>query len=192
MKNHFFTLVLLFVSFCTVAQETETVQNEDYMHYSLGLATMGEGGGIYFQMESELTKIENSSLFFKINAFNYYMTYVNNTVKKDITGETFGLAFGSRTYTSKTKNLRGFYYAGGIKYQQTKFKDNLYSGRYSYLSFLTPEIGYKFGIGKQKRFSIELNTGVEWVIEIAGGGDVDNKDFDNWKWGLGLSVGYSF
>ena len=63
--------------------------------------------------------------------------------------------------------------------------------KYSYLSFINPDLGYKFKIAKVINF--DINAGFIWKWEmLKGQGDVDNKMFDNLVPRLGIRVGYIF
>lgn len=64
-----------------------------------------------------------------------------------------------------------------------------FEGTYSYFSFFTPELGYKFMLGN---FAIDPFLGFMWKIEVKAKGDMENSIIDNWTPRLGLKVGYTF
>jgi hypothetical protein len=111
--------------------------------------------------------------------------------KKSITASGFEFGFGNRTYLSKLKNS-GFYAENfWFTYGEVKFDDVLIKGKYSYISIVNPDLGYKVKIAKV--INLELNAGFTWKWEmLKGQGDVDNKMFDNLVPKVGLKVGYIF
>lgn len=110
----------------------------------------------------------------------------------DIDGTGTTAEIGFRTYWSK-KKYNGWYNQGGLEYGSIKFDQNImgerFNGKYRYISFFNPSIGYKAKLGK---FSIDPSVGFQWNIEIKGKGDFDNNYVDNTSLKLGLKVGYSF
>lgn len=157
-----------------------------------GGAIVSDGLETYLIWETfEISDGKNQTLYIKGTSISQGPTFtMYDNGEHKIKPKGWSGAIGSRSYFSKTKMGRGLFYANEIKYSTIKYKDSRFSGRYSYFSFFTPELGYKFMFGKNKKFGFEVFGGVEWAIEIKGKGDVDNKYFDNWKpkTGIGLSI----
>ncbi len=126
----------------------------------------------------------------------FYINYAGTSLdvgpyKKNITAGGYEFGIGNRTYLSKLKNS-GFYAESfWFTYGEVKFDDVLLKGKYSYISIVNPDLGYKVKIAKVINF--ELNTGFTWKWEmLKGQGDIDNKMFDNLVPKIGLKVGYIF
>ena len=108
----------------------------------------------------------------------------------DIPGNGIGISLGQRNYFNET--AKGFYFGGNFGTESIKYKESKYNfeGTYTYITLFSPEIGYKFLIAK--KIAVNFHAGTSWLIEYKGKGDIDNKDFDNWIFRAGLSVGYAF
>lgn len=106
----------------------------------------------------------------------------------DVTGSGVNANIGIKTYHGK-KGLKGFYTANYLSAGHIKFDEGFFDGKYRYFSFFSPELGYKFELG---RFTIDPVLGTMWTIEIKGKGDVDNKYIDNWIHRFGIRLGYKF
>lgn len=188
----FFVLAMMACTYSFSQEEGEDKGIPGDM-FSAG-ATVSDGLEIYLIWETfEFSDGKNSSIYAKGTGISQGPTLtMYDNGKHEIKPEGWSGAIGSRTYFSKTKIGRGLFYANEIKYSTIKYKDSRFSGRYSYFSFFTPELGWKVMFGKSKSFGFEVSGGVDWAIEIKGKGDVDNKHFDNWKpkVALGLSLGF--
>lgn len=175
------------VAIPSFSQETTETTDGNY-NYMAGGGNMGDGLGAYVLFENNWADDKNSTLYLKIAS---QAKYPNITIGgHEISPEGFSSALGYRSYFSKTKMYRGLFFANEWKYSRVKYKDSRFSGRYSYLSFFAPELGWKIMFGKRKKLGLEIAGGVEWAIEIKGKGDVDNKNFDNWKPKASIGLGY--
>jgi hypothetical protein len=118
------------------------------------------------------------------------MTYDSpvSDLNKEIDGDGYVLELGSRGYINKKGY--GIYTQNTLAYGNIKFEENGQKGTYSYFSFLSPTVGYKFKFGKS--LSIDPSVGVQWVIQMKGSGFVDNKNVDEWAGRFGIKVGYTF
>ena len=126
------------------------------------------------------------------------MNYLSNTVDVnnfEIDGQGVGInAFLKGHWGDLTS---GFYTKyrieyGNIHYNESLAIDNLelvkYKGSYNYLSFFSPEIGYEWIV--LKHFRLGVFAGAQWQIELKGKANIDNKDFDNWIYRMGLRLNY--
>lgn len=124
--------------------------------------------------------------------FSYGATSIDFVGIPSIDGNGFVFGIGTRVYWNK-EDYKGFYTHSGIESGDIKFDQytpiGRFEGKYRYISFFNPSIGYKAKLGK---FSIDPSIGFQWNIEIKGKGDFDNKFVDNTSLKLGLKVGYSF
>ena len=121
-----------------------------------------------------------------------YIAYVGainvNVHDTSLYGNGFVLGVGRKFYLKKNENYR-WNIQNAVEYAQYNFSESDYTGTYRYISFVTPQLGYKFKLGN---FAIEPAIGFLWKIEIKGKGDVDNNSFFNTKGKYGLNVGYMF
>jgi len=175
------------------SQEEEKDKEIPSDMFSVG-AIVSDGLEIYFIWETfEFSDGKNQSLYIKGTGISQGPTFtMYDNGAHEIKPEGWSGAIGSRSYFSKTKMGRGFFYANEFKYSTIRYKDSRFSGRYSYFSFFTPELGWKVMFGKSKSFGFEVSGGAEWAIEIKGKGDVDNKNFDNWKPKVALGFALNF
>ncbi len=110
----------------------------------------------------------------------------------EVTGEGTVIELGSRRFFKKNR-FYGFYSESFISYGTIKFDKEpvalgVFSGRYSYISLINPNLGYKIRLGK--KFSFEPSVGFNWKWEIKGKGDVDNKNIDNFVPRIGVKIAY--
>lgn len=106
----------------------------------------------------------------------------------DIQGNAFIGSYGVKLYLNKNK-VWGWNIQNSIEAATYKYDDPNYSGKYSYVSLVNPEIGYKV---KMKNFVLEPQLGFSWAYELDDKGDVNNDDFDDVMPKLGLRAGYMF
>jgi hypothetical protein len=140
----------------------------------------------------------NETSILKVYSSGVRLSSSNSDVK-DVDGIGYGIELGSRFYLGK-KEYQGLHITTSLIYGRYNFKESNISnvagvsipfeGKYEYLSFFSPEVGYKFLLGEH--FAINLHAGTAWLIEINSRGDVDNHAFDNWVGRFGLALGYSF
>ena len=181
MKKIILTIALA-VSMFSFAQEkskempkitvSANFNNSDAGYYSIS-----------FEIQAEKNKSES-----KIGNLGFgVMDVTVGEVKHSTTG--FNLESGKRFYFTKNANEK-FYYENLLQYAKFKFSDAGYSGVYEYFSFINPNMGYKFLIGKH--FTIDPSVGFNWKVEIMSRGDVDNRTFDNFIAKGGIKLGYRF
>lgn len=103
-------------------------------------------------------------------------------------GTGYTIDLGSRYYFSKPNS--GLYYGNNFSYGRICFEEMDVEGTYEYISFFSPEIGYKLMLADQ--ISIDGFAGYMWKIEIRGGGFIDNRNVDNWTPRVGIKLGYQF
>lgn len=149
------------------------------------------GFGLSYEGTASTTTVFKEHYGSEIIYINAAATSVDaGPFKKSITATGYEFGLGNRTYLSKLKNS-GFYAENFLTYGEVKFDDVLLKGKYSYISIVNPDLGYKVKIAKVINF--ELNAGFTWKWEmLKGQGDVDNKMFDNLVPKIGLKVGYIF
>ncbi|QYJ67894.1 hypothetical protein [Flavobacterium litorale] len=150
----------------------------------IGLSYEREGSSFFFKSQKKKSTVLNVSY----GAMNYE---VNNF---DVDGTGFVIEYGTRNYYGKQgKEFKGFYTANYLSYGSIDFNETIlgteFDGTYSYFSFFSPEIGYKFKFGN---FVVDPFIGAQWKIEIAGKGDIDNKNTDEWAFRGGIKLGYNF
>lgn len=192
MKKILLLAALTITSF-TFAQEKE--EEETTGDWSLGLHTsFGDHNSIGFIYESDGLVIKEK--VYTVLMRGSYSSYEYDGSLEAGSGEVYEL--GARTYYSKKKNMRGFYTSNYLSYGSYKFDEQItspivsykFEGKYSFISFLSPEVGYKIGIGKS--FSIDPFVGITWKIEIKGKGDVDNKNTNEWSPKAGINLAWEF
>ncbi len=203
MKRIALLLTTLFaVSFANAQEENKEM---DVLYAELSGSVGGNIGLTY-----EYTKKDGGSsiLFPKLKESlvfkaHYSVTTLENSNPfiKDVDGKGWGVEIGSRTYFNKN-DYKGFYFGnyitgGTIEFDEQNIYDTAvfggdgkFYGTYRYLSFFSPEIGFKFLIANT--VAINLHVGTSWLIELKGKGDVDNKSFDNWVPRAGIAIGYNF
>lgn len=122
------------------------------------------------------------------------MTYDSplSDLNKEVDGDGYVIELGSRGYFNKKDY--GIYSQNTLAYGNIKFEEVVggekFKGTYSYFSFFSPTVGYKFKFGEN--LSIDPSVGVQWVIQMKGSGFVDNKNVDEWAGRFGIKVGYTF
>jgi hypothetical protein len=110
-------------------------------------------------------------------------------------GSGFELGVGSRIY--KDNNNKGFFVDNYLNFGSIKFDDkiNYYNSsfkidsNYRYVSILNTSVGYVFFV---KKVVIEPFLSVRYNAEIKSNTIDINKDIDNFIFGSGLKIGYSF
>lgn len=205
MKKNLFLIFLLVGTYVNAQEQKKDSTNVNVLSAEIAGA-VGDNIGLTFEYGlSDKQKILSSSKLKSSVIIKFYHTTAtlesNNPEFSDVDGNGWGAELGSRTYFRKT-NHRGFYYSnylmsGKLKFESNNFYDTSeyggdgkFYGEYQYLSFFSPELGFKFLISK--RVAIDFHIGTAWLIEIKGKGDVDNRAFDNWIFKGGLSIGYNF
>lgn len=196
-------LLSLLVASGLFATAQETAQKQDFEIISVEVGTsVGKQIGIVWEFESWLHKKESDYKKFKSSQVVklFYTADVlksTNAMVKDVDGKGFAIELGSRTYYNK-EGYKGFYsgnylMGGSMQFENSNYAtvgDAKFSGTYTYFSFFSPEVGFKFNLSK--KLVLDLHLGTAWLIEIKGKGDVDNRHFDNWLFRTGLALGYSF
>ena len=114
------------------------------------------------------------------------MTYEVDGIESN--GDGYVIELGSRGYFNKKDS--GVYSQNTLAYGNIKFEESGQKGTYSYFSFFSPTVGYKFKFGEN--FSVDPSVGVQWVIQMDGSGFIDNKNIDEWAGRFGIKVGYTF
>ncbi|TYC18085.1 hypothetical protein ES677_01525 [Bizionia gelidisalsuginis] len=202
MKKILLSIFVLSATFAS-AQNNQTNNAKDLNVVSLEISgDVGNNIGIAIEHAKAQENNDQYKISTVIRAY-YVSTKLesDNQSVKDVNGSGIGLEIGFRTYFNK-EAYKGFYAGsnfttGTIKFEEDNvYKENIFgvqdnfSGKYKYLSFFAPEIGYKFLIAKS--VAVNLHVGTSWIIERKGEGDIDNQMFDNWVARAGLSVGYTF
>lgn len=185
-----FTLVFTMLFAVGFSQEKE----ENKIN-SVGLQVTGSQittFGVYYE---KLTKDKKDYYMSSAIELNYASTKAKIS-GLEFTGNGIEIRSSFKNYFSKNK-ATGFFSKNSLTYGNISFDDNdnigsiqvNYKGTYSYFSFFAPEIGYDFMIGKIRA---GLVAGTQWQIEVKGKDNVDNKDFDNWLYRVGLRMSYDF
>lgn len=186
-----FTLAALAFSFAAFSQTNDSTKSTAKNTISAHLMASNPAQlGISYEREGVYGEDKGRSWVMNLS-------YAGNTYEVEgyeFDGTGFVAEIGSRNYVGGNKNeYRGLYYAdylsyGSIKYDET-FLLGEFEGTYSYFSFFSPELGYKFKFGN---FVVDPYVGAQWKIEIKGKGDVDNNYTDEWAFRGGLKIGYAF
>jgi len=145
--------------------------------------------GLSFELNySAMPGLEGTSSI--LNVGYGTMTYEEGGGESD--GDGYVIELGSRGYFNKKDY--GIYSQNTLAYGNIKFEEVVegekFKGTYSYFSFFSPTVGYKFKFGEN--LSIDPSVGVQWVIQMKGSGFVDNKNVDEWAGRFGIKVGYTF
>jgi Autotransporter beta-domain len=145
--------------------------------------------GLSFELNySAMPGLEGTSSI--LNVGYGTMTYEEGGSESD--GDGYVIELGSRGYFNKKDY--GIYSQNTLAYGNIKFEEVVggekFKGTYSYFSFFSPTVGYKFKFGEN--LSIDPSVGVQWVIQMKGSGFVDNKNVDEWAGRFGIKVGYTF
>jgi hypothetical protein len=142
--------------------------------------------GLSFELNySGIAGLEGSSSI--LNVGYGTMTYDAPGIN-EVDGDGYVIELGSRGYFNKKDS--GVYSQNTLAYGNIKFEESGQKGTYSYFSFFSPTVGYKFKFGEN--LSIDPSVGVQWVIQMKGSGFVDNKNVDEWAGRFGIKVGYTF
>ena len=176
-----------------LAQENteETFKPERTLSVSLGAAnTQNIGLQVEATSADKIFKLNSSSTV----RLTYGVIYKESGIPftSDFVGQGIVVAIGKKLYFNREK-WSGFYIQNEAEFASIKFKENIdgyqFEGTYSYISLISPTVGYKIRMGN---FSIDPMVGFQWVIEKKGKGVVDNKEFDNTAFKAGLQIGYTF
>lgn len=142
----------------------------------------------------EFGDIQNNTnkKYFSANVANLsYGTMDYEVSGFDFTGNGFVAEIGSKTYYCKEN--KGLYSSNFLSYGNIRFDETVlatkFKGTYSYFSFFSPEVGYKFKTGN---LAIDPFVGIMWKLEIKGKGDIDNKNVEEWTPRVGVRIGYQF
>ena len=180
-----------------VALATSSVYSQEEMKKnSIGLQATGSQISTVGIFHESFFKNDQNKVYSNTFEINYATTTLK-TGGLEFSGSGIELRSSLKRFF-KENSTTGFFTKSSLAYGNIKFDDTdqlgvidiNYKGTYSYFSFLAPEIGYDFMLGKNLRAS--LNAGAQWQLEIKGKDDVDNKDFDNWLYRFGLRVSYDF
>jgi hypothetical protein len=145
--------------------------------------------GLSFELHySGTAGLEGSSSVLNVGYGTMRYDSPASDLNMDIDGEGYVIELGSRGYFNKKDY--GIYSQNTLAYGNIKFEESGQRGTYSYFSFLSPTLGYKFKFGEN--LSIDPSVGVQWVIQMKGSGFVDNKNVDEWAGRFGIKVGYTF
>lgn len=201
MKVKLISTILISTAFA-FGQETDNAsKTKDLNVISLEVsAGVGLNAGFVNELQDDEDDdvSENKSNILKVYSSGVRLSSSNNDVQ-DVDGIGYGIEIGSRYYLGK-KKYQGLHLTTYLIYGRYSFEESNISnvagitipfdGKYEYLSFFSPEIGYKFLLGEH--FAVNFHGGVSWLIEINSRGDVDNHAFDNWVPRFGLGLGYNF
>lgn len=182
-------LLALLVPAIGFSQESEEIKTERTISVHGAADFVGKVGISY---EAAVNSRGNSNKrSFYIDA-SFGATSIDFVGIPSIDGNGIVVGIGYRTYWNK-EQYKGFYGQGGIESGDIKFDENTpigkFEGKYRYISFFNPSIGYKAKLGN---FSIDPSIGFQWNIEVKGKGDFDNRYIDNTSLKLGLKIGYTF
>jgi len=203
-KTISFLILFLLFSNTNQAQEKEKIKTTFSVFFSIYDQT--KNYGISGEIEAGeqdfwgITKEKNHIAAWVIN-----LAYTNTDLKldtalKSIKGDGLEFGTGYKGYLLANKNY-GFYFEyfifnGGIYY----FDDTIYNtdgteqkfkGKYSYISFINPGLGYKLKI--TKNINIEFFGGVFWRgLSDKDEGDIDENMFKDFIPRFGLKSGWSF
>ena len=177
------TLVLLFI--CVIGFAQEDVKKSSITVSPYYLWSEPSQFGLSFELNYLGTPgLEGISSV--LNVGYGTMTYEVSGFETD--GDGYVIEFGSRGYFNKKDD--GVYTQNTLSYGNIKFEESGQKGTYSYFSFFSPNVGYKFKFGNN--LSIDPSVGVQWVIQMKGSGFIDNKNVDEWAGRFGIKVGYTF
>ncbi|HUH51142.1 MAG TPA: hypothetical protein VLZ11_03500 [Flavobacterium sp.] len=200
MKRILLSLLML-SGVCASAQETAQKQDFDIIYVEAGTSA-GKQIGVVWEFESWLHKKSSDydkhkrsqvvKLFYSADVLKSTNQFVN-----DVDGKGFAIELGSRSYFNK-EGYKGLYYGnylmgGSMQFENSNYAttgDAKFSGTYTYFSFFSPEVGFKFNLSK--KLVLDLHIGTAWLIEFKGKGDLDNRYFDNWLFRTGVALGYNF
>ncbi len=202
MKN-FALSALLLAGFGLSAQETTTTTTTTTTtpDNSVTISAFGSfpempqaGISIEFLGKTESKTMKDKTLTWfssKVAQLSFVQMEYELPGNLEVDGSGFAIDLGTRTYFSG-KN-QGLYTANYLSYGNITFDENIgsfdFDGTYSYFSFLSPEVGYKFNFGG---FVVDPFAGVMWKLEVKGKGDIDNKNVDEWTPRIGIKIGYQF
>jgi hypothetical protein len=194
--------LLLLIATISFSQEKDDKKSENELNVLSLEFSAGVGLNVGFVHESKDDDDDddkkNKSNILKVYSSGVRLSSSDSAVQ-DVDGMGYGIEIGSRYYLGK-KEYQGLHLSSYLIYGRYSFEESNISnvadftipfdGKYEYLSFFSPEIGYKFLIGEH--FAVNLHAGTAWLIEINSRGDVDNHAFDNWVGRFGLALGYNF
>ncbi|MGM0636564.1 MAG: hypothetical protein ACQESK_10905 [Bacteroidota bacterium] len=211
MKKLVLSLSLIFLTTPFLnAQENSTATKTETQQKVIGLelaSNVGGNFGAFFEIEKAKKKDEwlfpkfRKSAIIKLSYNSATIETVNALVAtNDITGSGWSAELGSRLYFNQ-KDIKGFYLGnsilgGSIEFDEDNFLadseagEESFYGKYRYLSFFAPEIGFKFLIANT--VAVNFHVGTTWLIEFKSKGDVSNSMFDNWQVRAGVAIGYNF
>lgn len=187
-----FTLATFIIGSALLAQESETenVQKKPEKLRAISLNITGSTPtqiGVSYERMAVFS--DKHSLVAHISSGGIILSLGD----EEVAGSGFVGEIGIREYFKPNK-FRGFYAAtylsyGNIKFDEPTNWDRNFQGTYSYVSFFSPELGYKFMLGN---FAIDPFIGAMWKIQIKAKGDMDNNAVDNWAPRIGFKIGYTF
>ncbi|WP_417350296.1 hypothetical protein [Flavobacterium alkalisoli] len=186
-----FTLAAIVATAFTFAQDNDA--SGKYNNLSLNfMASEPHQGGLSYETNFLTSKHGSEGRTNVLNISVGTMSYDVEFLSIDGTG--FVAELGGRQYYGKNKaEFKGLYSSNYLSYGNISFDEDTmfgkFDGTYSYFSFFSPEIGYKFAFGN---FTLDPFVGAIWKIEIKGQGDVDNVNVDEWAFRGGLKLGYKF
>jgi len=207
MKNIILSLGFLLSIFYTKGQETNTTfkpKSPVVLAVEAG-TNVDVQFGLTLEFENPLFKFLDDPNVVTNKQHSVLKLFVEGATltsgSNDIDGFGWSIQYGSKSYFSK-EEYKGFYYAGYLNYGRIEFDETIhligllggttnFKGTYSYFSFFSPEVGYKFLL-LDNRFTFDLHVGTAWMIEFKGKGDIDNKWFDTSVFRAGIALGYRF
>lgn len=169
----------------SVDEKNESSKNEKPLITLSANLSGSDAGFVGVSLEVQDLKDRGSSRVFNLN----YGAISVDDGGVDYTGSGYSIEGGFREYFSKGANNK-FYVENLATYTRFEFSDVNYTGVYEYFSILNASFGYKWNIGKH--LTIDPSLGAIWKLEIRGGGDVDNKSFDNFVGKYAVKIGYRF
>lgn len=198
MKKLLLTAVALCAIFTSNAQEeNDKFEEKEVGEYTYSIHTsFADHMSFGVEAESQGYILKEDGYVHTVDVRISYSTF--DYAEQLDRGSGIQVEVGSKTFYTKKQVKAGFYSANFLSYGRYDFEETLYAagedyefdGRYSYFSFLAPEIGYKLMLGD--KFSIDPFAGVMWKIEIKGKGDIDNNITDEWVPKFGVKLGYTF
>jgi len=201
MNKIILSLSVVFSMFFANAQEINIMKPKSPVVLAVEFGSnVGAQFGLTLEFESPFFKSLRDANVVKNKEHSVLKLFIEGATltngSSDIDGNGWSIQYGSKSYFNNNE-YKGFYFANYLNYGRIEFDKTIYligssfgyRGTYSYLSFFSPEIGWKFLL-LDDRLTFDLHLGTAWMIEFKGKGDIDNRSFDNWVIRAGLALGY--
>jgi hypothetical protein len=188
MKN-WTTALLTLLTIYTFAQQKNTISAiiKSGVYNEIGLS-------FEHQKDKKIFNLNNSQIF---NLTRTELVLFNANIPTiSVKGSGFIGEFGYRLFFNKQKFNR-WYVQNSVSAGYINFDDTYnygicrynYTGTFSFVSIIQPEIGFKACIG---RFCVDTAIGYQWNIELKSQGEFNNQIVDNTFIKAGIKVGYMF